>query len=113
MFFLGYRNVNGDKIKRTPKNGWFYDPYVIFKKYYKPTDHMIMISSSDYSQSKLEDAIHFVFSHPVEAIGREKPSKVEEFLSVYLGEHVKLTAIEEGCQEWANGQFWRLYFRRE
>ena len=111
MFLFGYRDIHGKRVKHTPKNSWFYDPFVIFKKKYKPTD--ILISTNDMHQDILEDAIQFIFDHPVKAIGQEDPSKVEEVLSVYLEEHVTLTGIEEACQEWANGQFWNLYYRKE
>lgn len=110
---FGFINLEGEVIERTPYDyPYSYDEFVIYLNGYKKekshcvySDRLFQWDSEKYNQCCLK-----VFGNTGQYFDNRKPSKINEFLNLYLEKEVKLTAICQGCN-WSNGYpLWRFIY---
>lgn len=111
---IGYCNLNGEPIKRTPKtHPYSYDAFVVFKaRDYRKTDHV-----ADHDRMRQWEpetysvAAHAIFGTDHPTFSNCTPTDINRFLSHYFAKPVICTALLENCN-WSSGYpYWTFCYR--
>lgn len=112
--FTGYEDIHGHPVDRTPQSHpYSYDPYIIWKGDYKGLETTSVVYSDRLAQwdtKKFNECCEKVFKDKRQSFHSRKPADVEKFLTMYFGEKIKLTAIEQGCNVATGYPYWVFYY---
>lgn len=104
-----YFNLKGEPIKRTPfTHPYSYDEYVKWMgDYHKDKSHAVYSDRLfQWDHKKYNQCCEEVFGNHGQYFDNREPSEVNQFLNLYFGKEVKLTAILQGCNVSSGFPYW-------
>lgn len=108
-------DINGDPVRR-PKSSYpySYSRFVVWKGNYKRTDSVVDHDRMmQWDIDKFSRCCKEAFGDKGQMFYSRAPKDIEKFLSLYFGEDIELTGIEEGCNVSTGYPIWSFYYRRK
>lgn len=113
MYKRVYYNIHGEEIQRTPEDfPYNYEGFVIWKKDYRDTDEEVYSDRlAFWDPNKYNDICEHVWDEKEQRFDINNPDKISKFLSLYFGEDIVLTGIEQYCNAHSGFPYWAYYYR--
>lgn len=108
-----YVDLNGRPVERTKMDHpYSYDPFVVWCGAFNEATSRCVYSDRlfQWNSNKFNECCIKVFTNKGQYFYDRTPEDIERFLSEYLGESVKLTAVMEGCNASSGYPFWVFYY---
>ena len=110
-----YVDINGKAITRTPQSHpYTYDEFVQWKETsFEKRKSSVLYSDRLYQwdYKKYNECCNKVFGNEGQYFYSRIPEDIEKFLSLYLNESIKLTAIIQGCNPHNGYPYWVFYYK--
>lgn len=110
---MTYVDIDGNPVKRTKEDyPYSYDSFVVFKKDYNKNTNDAVYSDRlwQWDNKKYDECCMEVWGNKGQTFYGRKPKEIENFLSKYFKENIKLTAIMEGCNVSNGFPIWTFFY---
>lgn len=106
-------NIEGKPVERDKRNWpYSYDRFVVWKGDWNETDCAVYSDRlRQWDAKKYRECCKQVWPNGGDTFSQRSPSSIEQFLSLYYGQQVKLTGIEEGCNVSNGFPYWIFYYK--
>lgn len=106
-------NIEGKPVKQDKANWpYSYDRFVIWKGAWSKTDRAVYSDRLyQWDSKKYNECCKQVWPNSVDFFSQKAPLDIERFLSLYFGQQIKLTGIEEGCNVSNGYPYWIFYYK--
>lgn len=106
-------NIEGKPVKRDKKNWPYnYDRFVIWKGDWHRTDHAVYSDRlRQWDSEKYSKCCKEVWPNGGGSFSSKSSSDIQKFLSLYFGQQIKLTGVEEECNVSNGFPYWIFYYR--
>ena len=106
-------DINGNPIKRTPfTDPYSYEEYVIWKGEYDTQNSDAVCSDRllQWDYEKYQRCCNAIFGNTGQMFNDREPKQIEQFLSLYFEQKIKLTAIMQGCNHASGFPYWVFFY---
>lgn len=108
-----YVDLEGNAVRKNPiTNPYDFDDYVEWKGNYREFDSAVYSDRLyQWDTEKYKKCYEQVFKNNGQRFDSKNVSGIRQFLSMYFGKEIELTAIMQGCNHTSGFPYWIFFYR--
>lgn len=108
-----YTDLEGNAVRKNPiTNPYDFDDYVEWKGNYRQFDSAVYSDRLyQWDTAKYKKCYEQVFKNNGQRFDCKNISGIRQFLSMYFGKEIELTAIMQGCNHISGFPYWIFFYR--